>query len=454
MAIWNTVNLSEIRPDRSDAEYFRKDYKENIKYLKSTGEVTTLGRLFKYIKRGSQPLYSDNGTIKALRSVNVGFMNFNETRQEYVTEEFFKFVSRGRVKKNDILITSTGVGTLGRTSIWYFDEKAYCDGHITILRDGDVDPYFVTAFLNSKYGLIQYDQNYRGSSGQIEIYPYDIAKFVIPKCLFPYQKEIGDYLRNAFDLQEQSQTLYQQATELLEKELGLDKITFDNPKSYTALFSEVINNNRADADYYQIKYRQLEKHIESLKTKQLGKICSFLKGNEVGTSKYTDSGPVFIRVSNLTKSCFSFGNSDKYISENTYQKNKLFQPKVGDMLLTKDGTIGTCYVVDEEVKGIISGGIINLKLEDFSIPKEYLALVINSKICQMQAERDCSGALITHWKPEDIRNLRIPILDNDKMKNIANMVVQSKKQSKLSKQLLAQAKARVEELIEKAAKGK
>lgn len=451
MAIWNTIQLSEIHPDRCDAEYFRKDYQDNLNLLENTGDTITLGKLFKYINRGTQPLYNKKGTLKALRSVNVGFMNFNETRQEYVTEGFFAINTRGKVQKDDVLITSTGVGTLGRTSIWFKNERAFCDGHITILRNGKVDPYFVTAFLNSKYGLKQYDQNFRGSSGQIEIYPYDISKFVIPECLLPHQTEIGNYLREAFKLQTQSQTLYKQATDLLEQELGLDKINFEKPKSYTASFSEVVNNSRSDADFYQTKYRQLDAHINTKSTVPLGSICSLVKGYEVGTKAYTSNGPVFIRVSNLNKEGFKFGNSDKYISQTTYSYLKIYKPKIGDILLTKDGTIGTCYVVDENVSGIISSGIMNLDLIDNSIPKEYLALVINSKICQMQAERECSGALITHWKPEQIRRLRIPILKKEIMQEISELVLKSKEAKKQSHQLLADAKARVEQLIEEAA---
>lgn len=89
MAVWNTVKLTDIHPDRCDAEYFRKDYQANISILEKTGNTVLLGKLYKYINRGTQPIYNKNGTIKALRSVNVGFMKFNETRQEYVTEDFF-----------------------------------------------------------------------------------------------------------------------------------------------------------------------------------------------------------------------------------------------------------------------------------------------------------------------------------------------------------------------------
>ena len=108
MAVWNTINLTDIKPDRCDAEYFRMDYQDNLSFLKKTGKTHKLGRLFGHVNRGSQPSYSSSGTIKALRSVNVGFMNFNETRQEYVTDGFFGANNRGQVQKNDVLITSTG----------------------------------------------------------------------------------------------------------------------------------------------------------------------------------------------------------------------------------------------------------------------------------------------------------------------------------------------------------
>jgi hypothetical protein len=89
MAVWNTVNLTDIRPDRCDAEYFRKDYKENLKFLEKTGATTTLGRLFKKIERGEKPEYQEVGPIPVLRSVNIRELGFNDTRQEYVTDSFY-----------------------------------------------------------------------------------------------------------------------------------------------------------------------------------------------------------------------------------------------------------------------------------------------------------------------------------------------------------------------------
>jgi hypothetical protein len=69
----------------------------------------------------------------------------------------------------------------------------------------------------------------------------------------------------------------------------------------------------------------------------------------------------------------------------------------------------------------------------------------------MQIEQECSGALILHWKPSSIRKLRVPLIRESRMRDIADMVTASKDAQRKSMQLLYQAKTLVEQLIEEAA---
>jgi len=451
MAIWNTINLSEIHPDRFDAEYFRKDYKDNLELLGTTGETVALGKLFKYVNRGTQPLYNKKGTLKALRSVNVGFMSFNETRQEYVTEDFFAINTRGKVQKDDVLITSTGVGTLGRTSIWFKNERAFCDGHITILRNGKIDPYFITAFLNSKYGLKQYDQNYRGSSGQIEIYPYDISKFVIPECLFPHQMEIGNYLREAFELQTQSQTFYKQATDLLEQELGLDKISFEKPKSYKASFSEVVTTIRLDSNHFQPKFKQLEQHLkENFVIKKIGYLVSC---NRRGLQPiYNSNGEIdVVNSKHITATHLKYDSFEKTALAN-YKICLPAQIQEGDILIYTTGAyVGQTNVYLSKKPALASNHVNILRLKDPEIDSTYVALVLNNIIGKMQTEQHIRGSAQAELYPNDIAKFFVPILDLKIMKTIGELVRNSLKATQESQKLLANAKARVEQLIEEAA---
>ena len=180
----------------------------------------------------------------------------------------------------------------------------------------------------------------------------------------------------------------------------------------------------------------------------MGKLVTLKKGFEPGSEKYQEEGKLFIRVSSLSKN--GIENKDqKYLSDELYQKLKPdYEPEVGEILLTKDATPGIAYVVKELVEGIISGGILRLKLKG-DIEPEYLALCINSMIGRMQAERDVGGSVILHWKPEQIKNILVPVLPKSTQQKIAELVQKSHEARRKSKELLEEAKRKVEEMIEK-----
>ena len=455
MAEINLINLSEIENFKDlSPEFYKSDYMAKSINIRS-GRYRRLSQI-SYITDGEHgsPCWSNNSGIKYITAefIKENFIANGDFKQITVDQD--QRNARARLQKDDILIYSVGAYA-GLTCVaepHLF--PANIPRSVAIVRlhnTNEFYPEFISVFLNSQFGKFQ-SLRFRAGNSQPVLALEKIRQFEVPLIDISFQKEITELYQKSYELREISKTYYQKATTLLEKELGLDKITFEKTKSHTASFSEVVNSNRADADFYQLKFKQLEEHISTLKTTVLASICSFQKGYEVGTKLYTDEGPTFIRVSNLTINGFTFGNSDKYISDNTYNIFNSHKPDIGDILLTKDGTIGTCYVVDGEVEGIVSSGIMNLTLNDTSIPKEYLALVINSQICQMQADRDCSGALITHWKPEQIRKMKIPILSPETMELLSDLVIRSKAARKESIQLLEQAKNRVEELIEEAAK--
>lgn len=453
MAVWNTINLKDIKSDRFDADYFREDYIENINLLKKGGTFVTLGNSFKYIKRGMQPKYSDNGTIKVLRSVNVGFLSFNETRQEYVTRAHLTNNFRGIVEKNDVLITSTGVGTLGRTSIWYSDEDAYCDGHITILRNTELDPYFVALFLNTNYGITQFNQNYRGSSGQIEIYPYDLSKFIIPSILINHQIEISNFVKKSFNLIELSQSLYTQAQELLERELELDNSSLNCFSNiFGTSFNELMDSRRLDSEYYNPKVKSIVKRIRANKNTKV-KDNFFIKNGFPWRSKKflnNNSGEPVVRIRDIKPTYID--NEELTSIDPSYCNTINFaKSQTGDITVGMDG-LKYFYASIIEKPCYINQRVCHLtpKLDSIISP-EYLTFIINSNVGQSQLLRDMTIATtVGHITNQNIANLLIPIVSDEFHDNITNLVRKSIDAKKDSKILLEQAKCRVEELIEQA----
>lgn len=456
MAIISKTYFSKLSGiNRIDSEYFDPSYLELEDTLGrvKTIPITAVTNVSDGNHMSISKYFTDsNDGIPYYRGQDVNDFFLENAHPYHIAKEaFYKgWMHRSHFKSGDVLLSIVGtVGSLSYVTDRIKESTGSCK--IAILRPGDkTDGRFLSAFLKSKYGQFQIKRNVRGAV-QTGLILKDMVFIKVPEIMPNDQRRISELVQKSIDENYKSKDLYTQATQLLEDALGLNNIEFKKEKSYTASFSEVVSNNRADADYYQTKYRQLADHLETIQTIRLGSICNITKGFEVGSAAYTESGPLFIRVSNLNREGFVQGNSDKYISQSLYNSLKSYQPSIGDILLTKDGTIGTCYVVDEEIDGIISSGILNLNVIDSSIPKEYLALVINSKACSMQANRDCSGALILHWKPEEIRKLRIPILSDQLMNQLADLASQSKMARQQSKELLEQAKQEVETLIEQAA---
>lgn len=218
------------------------------------------------------------------------------------------------------------------------------------------------------------------------------------------------------------------------------------------LSDSFIKTGRLDAEYYQQKYEVIENVIKKNKYERLAKIVEIEKSIEPGSNYYTEeAGLPFYRVSDYNKLGLSKPNkelSKSFVEENQNLIEKI-KPKKGTILFSKDGSVGTAYLLRENLNGITSGAILHLKIKDNKkIIPEYLTLTLNSNLVKMQAERDAGGSIILHWRKEEIEQVLVPILDINKQKEIADLVEQSFKLKTESERLLDVAKKAVEIAIE------
>jgi restriction endonuclease S subunit len=454
MAVWSKPQLKDIYSNRRiDSEYFDPAYIKTEDTMLQC-DFDELGRLGHFVPGpfGSAfrvQNYDFKSSFRYIRGRDVKPFFLLDDDNRYIPENDFLRLAKYTVSAHDLFISV--VGTLGNVSICTEENTpAIFSCKSTIFRAEKADPYYLLTYLNCSYGKICLLRRQRGAV-QTGLNIEDLREIPVPRFSVEIENGISNLIKTSLCAARKARQYYIHAQQLLEAELGLNKLHFSKQVSYTTNLSNVLQKNRADADFYQIPFIQMHKYLDTLNTISLDSLCLIKKGIEVGSSAYNKKGKLFLRVSNITNIGIKFGESDKYISESAFKFfTPGFQPKPGELLLTKDGTPGVCFVVDERIDGIISGGIMRLILKKNDIPKEYLALIINSKICQMQVNQECSGAVILHWKPLSVKKLRIPILKRQKMMEIAELVIQSKRVSKESKQLLEQAKTRVEELIEKA----
>lgn len=176
--------------------------------------------------RGTQPSYADSedepdsleyegmvlsdGTVLKGKSLNVCALKSNCIRRGYIDYSLARSVSRtfhakkakAQVKENDVLINSTGDGTIGRVAVFNSKFPALVDGHVTILRFKEPETaWYVAAFLLSETGQRQIYRYINGSSGQVEIYPQDIARiWVKPPTNTKHRNAVSNGLQAAAGL--------------------------------------------------------------------------------------------------------------------------------------------------------------------------------------------------------------------------------------------------------------
>ena len=140
----------------------------------------------KTIKRGKSPKYVDKSDIQVFAqkcNVKTGGINMNLALflddamiEKYPSEEF--------MCNGDIVINSTGGGTMGRVGIFHDTDrvdnmKIVPDGHVTVIRACDsIDYKYLYYFIkhNQKYLETQGE----GSTNQTELKPITIASLLLP----------------------------------------------------------------------------------------------------------------------------------------------------------------------------------------------------------------------------------------------------------------------------------
>jgi len=455
MAVWNTIPRSAVTNRlRIEAEFYRPEFLRCYEIMSKISH-STLRQNAEMITDGTHftPHYKENG-IRFYSAVNVleGKFDYEGTYKYISNSEHAQIHKRCPVKSQDVLLRKVGVGPRWSCVVPEGLPEFSIFVSVALLRPkACLDPHFLSVFINTSYGQLQLLRLNKGSS-QPDLHLEDIGELLIPVVSSAHQKQVVDLAKKAERAEAKALVQYQEAKRILSSALRMDDLRFEHLLSYTANFSDVMAQGRADADYFQIPYVQVHSHLDRFEWRPLSQLVDFVKGVEVGSDAYENSGKLFLRVSNVTERGLKYNTSDKYIGRKLYdQLRDAFEPQVGELLLTKDGTPGVCWVVDQPVEGIVSGALVRLVPKQKDVPQEYLALAINSILCRMQVEQNASGALILHWKLPLIKKLRVPLCDQDVMKRIATLVKESKKQHYKSVALLEEAKARVEQLIEEAA---
>lgn len=192
---WNAfdVQSADIVEDgtvRWDRKYWLPEVRLRSEQLCNSG-AQTLGALNTIkTRRGKSPatsLYVDEqdgyAVVVKAGSCITKFGQINLDGADWIEKSTYDdTIDAVKLKPGDVVIASTGDGTLGKAAVWTSDLHGIADGHVTIVRipESVMNPAFLADYLRAGFGNAQVQRLYTGSTGLIELTPEHVNRIVVP----------------------------------------------------------------------------------------------------------------------------------------------------------------------------------------------------------------------------------------------------------------------------------
>ncbi|WP_222126965.1 N-6 DNA methylase [Curtobacterium pusillum] len=178
------VPATEVAKDatsRWDVKYWRPETRASIEEL-NTGDGRTIRELnLIETRRGKSPSAStyvdaEDGYAAVVKagSCITRYGTIDLDGADWIEKApYDEFPTHARLQLNDVVLASTGDGTLGKAAVWELDQPAVADGHVTIIRTDPavINPRYLADFLREGFGKVQIERLFTGGTGLIELTP-------------------------------------------------------------------------------------------------------------------------------------------------------------------------------------------------------------------------------------------------------------------------------------------
>lgn len=374
-----------------------------IKQIHKNWQEVELGKISEMISRGKSPKYVEHSGIKI---INQACIYWNYLRKENIKyhEETSVLREEFILKKEDILINSTGTGTLGRAIVFNEEGKFTADSHVTIFRTNKklLNPRYFVLFLETQKGQKElYQKCVSGSTNQIELSKSKFEKLKIPLPPLETQKKIVSILEKAESLKQKRE----QASKLSDEYLK-------------SVFCEMFLN-------------------KEFPRKEIGEVV--IKTENIAPEKqFGERFFEYIDISSIDNLNKKIIITKKILGKEAPSRAKQ-QVKYKDVLIsTVRPNLNAISLVPQELNDqICSTGFCILRSDPHEVLSEYLFFISKSKSFVDYLVKRCKGANYPAVSNSDVKSFKIPLPPielQEKFASIVEHVERLKEKQKKSKE--------------------
>ena len=448
MGNWNTVNISYVLDkNRIDADFYKKSDVELELFLNKSCNGLKIKNIASEVQERFKKSMSEEFQYNDIGNTDIRFGKINTNILKSIN-------APGRAsfinQIDDILISTVRPNRNANAIVNQKDFLQVVSNGFCNLRTKGINANYIFIFSKTKYFI---DTLIRATTSSM--YPSVSNKNILEVPFYlPLNNEveyISKLVSDARELIIKSEKYYVEATKILEQEIGLDDIKFETPKNYFASFSEAIDFMRIDSEYFQPKFRKINELVKSYKNgyERLLSNIIYVKP-DFNVSSHKVANIKYIELSKINPVMGFIDDVDEIDKKDAPSRAKRMV-MTGDVIASSVvGSVDKAGLVSENENGFIaSNGFFQFRSNYYS--PEFLLILIKSTIIKEQFQQQSTGGILSAVPEQNLKHIVIPKIDIDIQKKITVLVKDAHQKARTSKDLLAQAKNRVEQLIEEAA---
>ena len=344
--------------------------------------------------------YSDKGVL-FLRSLNIKPFAFDLTDIKYIPEEFHTKIQKSELHTNDVVIVRTG---LPGTSAVVPEALNGCNcADLVIVRPDlkKVDPYFLSAFINS-WGKAQISNSKVGAV-QKHFNVTSAEEMLIPDIKVKDQKSIASTIRMLNDRISNNTAICSELESMAKLLYDYWFVQFDFPdengRPYKSSGGKMVWN------------KKLKREIpEGWEAKSISDISKRVKVGFVGTvDKYycsNNEGYPIVRPAEMSADGIDY-SSLRHITLDFYNKNKKSQVHKNDILISRCGKDGIPNIYDSDEPAQVLNAVI-IEPDKRVACSCFINEMLKSDYSQIQILHGTSGSVQGVINTEMIAKIMMP----------------------------------------------
>jgi len=390
--------------------------------MKQGWEIKKLGEVAVVSSGNSAPQKEElfeNGIYPFIRTSDVGQIRKGFIRfcNDYLNEDGVKGLKL--YKKGTILFPKSGASTFLNHRVM-MEIDGYVSSHLATIKGNNsiIDDRFLLYFLTTIDA-----RNLMQDIAYPSLKTSEISLIPIPYPPLPEQQRIVAILDEAFAAIAKAKANAEQnlknAKELFESYLQ-GVFEKKGKMSESGLIGLKDEQDLKSNQKKILKFSNLENpdsdNGEGWEEKTLKEVCAKITDGTHQTPKYFDDGVIFLSSKNVTSGKIDWDNI-KYIDEKQHlEMHKRVAPKVGDILLAKNGTTGVAAMVDRDLVFDIYVSLAHIRVLDEVTP-DFMLYFINSPVAKKQFNKRLKGSGVPNLHLEEIREVVIPFPKSIKEQN-------------------------------------